>query len=208
MPYRKSKYYSTKKVVVKPKVHWALTRNTANLELPMPPANAQHTAFINPICYSYTTQEISSANADTNYQPGLTKKVKHIKVDITKQYFDSATQMKDHLSKLKVYLIYLPQGVSFNSTGDGNQPQLLASTLTHHPEWVMAERVLDANGSDSGKFVANTTLNCRLSRNLKSGDRVVLVISALWKNMNSLDYTSHGGKHMHFNCEWSYASCL
>ena len=207
MPYKRSKYYSTKKVVVKPKVHWALSRNTAALTLDMPAANAQSTGFAHETMYQYKTQTLCDANADNIYQPGLTKKVKHIKVDITKIKHNIA-DLDKHLCKLKAYIVYMPQGVNFETKDQANQLMNLAQTLVHHPEWIMAEKNINPNGTDASTGNLTNTLSCKLSRNLKSGDRVILVIAGYFTGLSQYDYSAHKADKVNFNLEWSYASCL
>lgn len=206
MPFKKSKYYSSKRIVVKPKVHWALYKNMQELFVKMPQKNTSNVFPVNTM-YTYTTQDLCNAGADSNYQPGLTKKVKHIKIDITRAECPSSVAVSPHFTKLKAYIVFLPQGVNFDTTGEGDSHSLLSKTLVQHPEWIMAERNIDVNVNNDVKNTVTSTISCKLSRNLKSGDKIILVLAGLFINMTKADvvYSEH---KMPYIIEWSHASCI
>ena len=206
MPYRKPKYYSTKKVVVKPKVHWALCRMNKTLNLGMP-ANDKVNWESSPDSYCYATQSLCEASSDSTYQPGLTKKIKHLKVDITKiKHLNS--EIDKHMAKLKAYIVYLPQGVNFTPKASNGHYSDLAETLTSHPEWIMAEKNINPNGTDSSTGNLTHSINCKLTRNLKSGDKVLLVLVGYFHTLSGFECATYHATQLHFNLEWSFASCL
>lgn len=203
MPYRPRRTYATKKVVVKPKQLWTLRKNTVSDSVhgPKPPNGGYGCSMY---C-TYKVKELVAAQADTVSVAGLTKKIKHLKLEISRSFIIDNELLHKGLIKMKAYLVYLPQGVTFSSAIDKNTG--LSQTLTQHPEWILGEKMLNCNYKSDASTVSNCTMNMKLSKNLRSGDSIVCVIASTFDTaiIGTTDLSSHV---MPFNLEWSYVQSI
>ena len=206
MPYRKSRYTrkTAKRVYVKPKTNWTLARLTAAGQCNGPSKNSSG-QYDGPRVCTYGVNELVRANADTNTMAGMTKKIKHMKVEISRSFVAANEVLHKSLIKMKAYLMYIPQGLSFTTKYDTTTG--LALTLANHPEWVLAEKTLNCNYSNTAFTVSNQTLSCRLAKNLRSGDSLVCVIAAYFNTatLGSTDLSNHA---IPYNLEYTWAQAM
>lgn len=200
MPYIAPRTYYSKKVVVKPKVHWSLYKRLGECTVTNPTTGG--------IQMAYGQFTLVSANTDTNYQPGITKKIKHLKVEVTRPRAKDFEKVAPTVMKSKIYLLYLPQGVTFSTTkGEQTVSAYLSETIINHPEWIMAERNLSTKMlNDSNQLAVTQTINCKLSRNLRSGDQIVAIIANLY-DTNGFN-GSPTAVALNYKIEYSFAACI
>lgn len=203
MPYRKRNYRKfSKKIVVKPKVNWSLARRTDSGFVSAPRADE---AGYNGRVTTYSDKTLVSANTDTQEYVGMTKKIKHLKVEVTRSWLQGNDLLHQGLIKMKVYLMYLPQGVAWSGTNDTLTG--IAQTLSQHPEWVLSEKTLNCNYKSDSSYVSNQSISCKLSKNLKSGDRIACIIATTY-NKSVFGSTDMSGYAIPYNLEWSWAQTL
>lgn len=200
MPYKRRRLY-TKKVVVKPKIHWSLFKRADAGTISPPTKNSATGSYDAAYVTSYDAKTLVSAAADSYNAPGASKKIKHLKVEVTRSFTVDNDVLHKALTKMKAYIIYLPQGVAFSGQSQKDQ---LAETLLQHPEWIMAEKVLNCNYKAEQSTVSNCTINCKLSRNLKSGDNIVLVIATMY-NTVTIGSSNISTMNIPYNIEYSFA---
>lgn len=95
----------------------------------------------------------NSANVGTNTPVSTIVKVKNARVVL-----DPQSNVGSSIRNSFYAIMYVPQGY-----------QLTAETPTQHPEWIMVWRTIDTAGDSR-----NITMSSRLTRNLNSGDKIVL----------------------------------
>lgn len=127
--------------------------------------------------FAYTVLCSNSTNQGTNAPVSTIIKVKNFKcvIDIISQ---SATSGTGLLRNNFYAIMFVPQGFT-----------ITANTPTEHPEWIMVWRTIDF-GITSGTALSsssNLQLSSRLTRNLNSGDQIVLFNS--FYNPETITYT-------------------
>lgn len=201
--YKVSKFSSAKKVILKPKVTWTLARRTGagTISAPSPTASGYSSGRVT----TYDTHDLVIATTDTKDYVGMTKKIKHLRCEVARSWLENNDTIHKSLIKMKVYLLYMPQGVGFVDTYDGLTG--VAQTLAQHPEWVLSEKTLNCNFKSDSHTVTNQTISCKLSKNLKSGDRIVAVIGTTYNTtlLGSTDMSSH---RIPYNLEWTWAQTI
>lgn len=71
------------------------------------------------------------------------------------------------------YLMYLPQGVNFQvGLQQLNGDLVLTGTIEQHPEWIMAQKNIYISADTTNAVYITSPL----TRNLQSGDRIVLIL--------------------------------
>ena len=200
MPYKRRRLY-TKKVVVKPKIHWSLFKRADAGTISPPKKNSATNQFDASYVTSYDSKALVTSAADTINAPGASKKIKHLKVEVTRSFTVDNDTLHKALTKMKAYILYMPQGVAFSGQSQKDQ---LAETILQHPEWIMAEKVLNCNYKAEQSTVSNCTINCKLSRNLKSGDQIILVIATMY-NTDTIGSTDISTMQIPYNIEYSFA---
>lgn len=106
----------------------------------------------------------NSSNAGTTTPVSTIIKVKNFKI------ICDVTSSTNNVRNLFFAIMFLPQG--FTPT---------VTTPQEHPEWIMAWRTVDATSAssvDRAVGIPNVQLSSRLTRNLNSGDSIVLYQSA------------------------------
>lgn len=200
MPYKRRRIY-TKKVVVKPKVHWSLYKRADAGTISPPTKNSATGQFDAAYVTSYDSKALVSAAADSINAPGASKKIKHLKIEVTRSFTVDNDVLHKALTKMKAYVLYMPQGVAFSGQSTTDQ---IAETILQHPEWIMAEKVLNCNYKSDQSTVSNCTINCKLSRNLKSGDQIILVIATMY-NTVAIGSNNISTMTIPYNIEYSFA---
>ncbi len=116
----------------------------------------------------------NSANVGTSTPVSTIIKAKNFKVIIDAVTAGSANvNMRNNFFAI----MYLPQGY-----------QASAETPTQHPEWIMAWRTVDVGYTSGSSTVApNFQMSSRLTRNLNSGDRIVLYNSVFNANASGVN---------------------
>lgn len=80
----------------------------------------------------------------------------------------SATTGPTATTSVIVYIVYLPEVVMSSAN--------VLSTISDHPEWIMAWKLVDVNTSSSSTTNSNSfSFSSRLKRNLNSGDGIAIV---------------------------------
>lgn len=198
MPYKPRRASAVKKVVVKPKVSWTLQKKTDYGVVTGP---SKSNFWTNGNTTTYTTKDLIQAEADNGFVPGMTKKIKHLNIEVSRTFTNPNSELFKYLTKMKCYIMYLPQGVPFNGTYD--QHSGVAETIAHHPEWIIAEKILNCNYHSDSSYVSNITVKCKLSRNLKSGDKIVCVLATSYTTAGLTTGLETYG--IPFSLEWNYA---
>ena len=197
-----SRKFSTRKVVVKPKVIWTLAKRTDSDAVYGPKKNEATGKWDLPRMTTFSVKSLIKANTDTVFQPGLTKKIKHLKIEIARSFVNDNAILHKSLIKMKCYVLYMPQGVSFSTAIDSLTG--LSETIANHPEWVIAEKVLNCNFKSDASTVTNAMINCKLSRNLKSGDQICLVTATTY-DTSAIGDNDISTMSIPYNIEWNYA---
>lgn len=89
----------------------------------------------------------------------------------------------EYYSSVMLAICYLPQGYT-----------VTPNTITYHPEWLMGWKMVDMKQTSTSSVPslntakASASFSSRLSRNLKSGDGVALLISAQWNHAENPGY--------------------
>lgn len=206
MPYKKNystkRRYSSKKYIVKPKRIWSVYRQhgKGNMFAPIQSDFPAGYDFLT----KYEVKDIIQNLRDDVNIPQAVRTIKHLKVELARSYTGCGETMRQACMKMKAYLLYLPQGVTFNSTM--NKETMLAETLSSHPEWVLSEKSINSMFNTNTYSTTNHTINCKLSKNLRSGDRIALVIAASF-DPNILGSTDNSKTPINFNYEYTYACC-
>ena len=202
MPYTKrNKRYTTKKIIVKPKVQWSLHRQTGACKIKgtKKPQSGWKNEYINT---QWAGVQLTQCATDSQYIPGFVKKVKHMKVEIARSFTVDNEILHKSLIKMKAYIMYLPQGVMMSSEDDSTSG--LPMTLVQHPEWILAEKTLNCNYKSDASTVSNQTLYCKLSKNLKSGDQLRCYIVAFY-DPATVGTNDLSGYSIPCNLEWTFA---
>lgn len=147
--YRRTRYYRYSKKKWSPTLGQGVLNTTAE---------TQTTGF------GYTVLCANSSLQGTNAPVSTIIKVKNFKcvIDIV-SHTASATSS---YSRNNFYAImFVPQGFTITAT-----------TPTEHPEWIMVWRTTDVSiaSSTTSSISSNIQLSSRLTRNLNSGDQIVL----------------------------------
>ena len=175
MPIRRRPYYRAAKQ------SYSVYKNTRPIQINAP---YQNDGFQNNnIIRSAHTIICQNATNNGNYIPPVMK-VKHVKVQCTIP--PVVDEIIRNCLQIRFVVLYLPEGMNFTVAPQINQDQqqlyITRGTLDDHPEWIMGERVINFNSTGS----TLTSINCRINRNLKSGDMVVLAAVAYFtNNMNA-----------------------
>ena len=106
MAYKKSKRYSAKKIIVKPKVQWSLHRQTNSLAVYGPVKPGSDWGVANNLYSTFATKSLVEATSDSQYIPGFVKKVKHLKVEISRSFTANNDTLHQSLVKMKAYVMY------------------------------------------------------------------------------------------------------
>ena len=173
MPIRRRTYYRAAKQ------SYSVYKNTRPINIPTP--HAADNIPNNRIIRSASVIVCQNAANNGNYIPPVMK-VKHVRVQCTIPPVPAA--IVQGCLQIRFVVLYVPEGmnVQIHPRLDNAQPQnqlyVTAGTLDDHPEWIMGERVINFNAQGS----TLTSINCRVNRNLKSGDMVVLVAVAYFNN--------------------------
>ena len=201
MAYKKSysRKYSSKRIVVKPKIPWSLARKSGSMEVHGPKKNGSWPS--NKLVTTYANTTLIQATTDGSYTAGPTRKVKHLRIEITRSFTVDNEKLHQALVKMKAYIVFLPQGVDFSTTNESGSH--LSTTLVNHPEWILAEKTLNCNYKSDSSTVSNQTINCKLSKNLRSGDGLYLIVATTY-NTNRCD-DDMSGHILPVNIEYQYA---
>lgn len=84
----------------------------------------------------------------------------------------------DGMVSLVAYILYLPEGVDPLLQQASAVHQFIQSTVTNHPEWILAWRQIGYEAVQGTKSVDRVTFSSRLKRNLNSGDRIVFAVDS------------------------------
>lgn len=82
------------------------------------------------------------------------------------------------LVSMVAYVLYLPEGVDPLLQESHAVHQFIQSTVTNHPEWILAWRQIGYDAVQGTKSVDRVTFSSRLKRNLNSGDRIVFAVDS------------------------------
>lgn len=207
MPYKPKRNYSTKKIIVKPKVNWSLKNYQTITSVSPPTKEANKSWPSNKLACSYSVEQLVGAQIDgSGVTPiGMNLKVKHLKCEITRSFFFEDIDMYKALIKMKAYIVYLPEGVVFSKTV--NTETGMSQTLSQHPEWILGEKMLNINYKSDSQYVSSTTVKMKLNKNLRSGDNICVVLATTFdtEQLGDKDWSAY---KIPVNLEWSYASAL
>lgn len=82
------------------------------------------------------------------------------------------------LASMTAYVLYIPEGVDPLLQSPDSVHQFIESTVSNHPEWILAWRQIGYEALEGTKNVDRVTFSSRLKRNLNSGDRIVFALNA------------------------------
>ena len=116
---------------------------------------------------------IENTAQSPNFVPPVMK-VRHLKVTFSTPPF--AANVLPAIASIRLYIVFLPQGVDFIPPV-GNQQGLLNGTLSNHPEWIMGQRDVPIR---DGTSPISATLNSYQKRNLNSGDKIIAVAQFIY----------------------------
>jgi len=161
----------TKTIVKTPRKKWNLGRMIANTD----PVSY-------PLSFANFTSIVSNG-ADNATPTPIIIKAKRIKVYGCLSVQSQVTQQTTPQPVIwNSYIVYIPQ-IAYAAIPDSGVPALydyLRTLLSDHPEWVMSKKNLPItwNGGTPSESISYkwTQSTGKLSRNLKSGDRIVWVL--------------------------------
>lgn len=107
--------------------------------------------------------------AQTNDTISQKYTVKNIDISVELESEDTNGQL--YINNLQYFVCFIPQG--YVPTG---VPSAYADVPYNHPEWIMAHRYIGTPTNRQDPGYAPTRIRSRLSRNLDTGDRIVLII--------------------------------
>ena len=126
-------------------------------------------------------------STDTATPTPVVIKAKHFKLQMDVRAIQNNTSQYTYPLGIYGGIIYVPEGI--NIVTKDNITALIAS----HPEWVIIHTLLDSAES-SGSMIQRTS---SLSRNLNSGDRIVMYCYASTWPQGSANTT-----HLDYNVSW------
>lgn len=128
------------------------------MSIPAASSSSPSTAFVTTVLCA------NSANQGTNTPVSTIIKVKNVKVVL--DIISTNVSIRNNFYAI----MFIPQGF----TPTVNTPQ-------EHPEWIMVWRSVDTTttGSTTAQNIPNVQMSSRLTRNLNSGDSIVLYQTAI-----------------------------
>lgn len=170
MPIRRRGYYRAAKQ------SYSVYKNTRALTIATPHGNDNINN--NRIIRSTSIVMARNAVANGNYIPPVMK-VKHVKVQVTIPPVDQ--NILQGCIQMRFVVVFLPEGMNLTvepQIVNNVQQYTTTGTLDDHPEWIMGERLINFNSVGS----TLTSINCRINRNLKTGDSIAVVGIAYFQN--------------------------
>lgn len=105
-------------------------------------------------------------------------------IDVSVELEPEGLTAQAYINNLQFFVCFIPQG--YIPTG---VPSAYAGVPFDHPEWIMAHRYVGSPVHPSDPGYAPLRVRSRLSRNLDTGDRVVLIILGTNTTTQSNSYT-------------------
>ena len=171
------KYYSRRRIIVRPKVKWSPHMETISETLDID-ASAAFAYYPHVVC----------ANATDSHLPSVPV------VQVTRINFQGHVGVNTPSAEWYLYFIYVPEGVD-SSLGSWAAWQ---AYINSHPEYIMARTIASSDFVTNGNTTTTLKLSTSMKRNLNSGDQVVALF--VWNVL----YTGSSALHLPIQGQLSY----